>query len=54
MVLLLGPWALISLYFLEPQVTAIVSVFSLTFVIDALQILPRALLQRIFQFRTLA
>lgn len=44
----------ISLYFKEPQVALIVSVLSLTFVIDALQVLPRALLQRDLQFRTLA
>ena len=36
----------ISLYFQEPQVAAIVSILNLTFVIDALQILPRALLGR--------
>ena len=53
-VLYLGLSAPISLYFQEPQVAAIVSVLSLTFVIDALQILPRALLQRDLQFRTLA
>lgn len=53
-VLYLGLSTPISLYFQEPQVAAIVSVLSLTFVIDALQILPRALLQRDLQFRTLA
>lgn len=53
-VLYLALSAPISLYFQEPQVAAIVSVLSLTFVIDALQILPRALLQRDLQFRTLA
>jgi PST family polysaccharide transporter len=52
--LYLGLSVPISLYFQEPQVAAIVSVLSLTFVIDALQILPRALLQRDLQFRTLA
>lgn len=49
-----GLSAPISLYFKEPQVAAIVSALSLTFVFDALQILPRALLQRDLQFRTLA
>lgn len=44
----------ISLYFNEPQVALIISVLSLTFIFDALQILPRALLQRDLQFRTLA
>lgn len=44
----------ISAYFQEPQVADIVSVLSLTFIIDSLQILPRALLQRDLQFRTLA
>ena len=54
MLLYLGLSAPISLYFQEPQVATIVSALSLTFVIDALQILPRALLQRDLQFRTLA
>lgn len=44
----------ISIYFNEPQVALIISVLSLTFIFDALQILPRALLQRDLQFRTLA
>jgi PST family polysaccharide transporter len=44
----------IARYFSEPQVAMIVVVLSLTFVLDALQILPRALLQRDLQFRTLA
>lgn len=44
----------ISLYFNEPQVALIISVLSLTFLFDALQILPRALLQRDLRFRTLA
>jgi len=52
--LYLGLAAPISVYFQEPQVAAIVSVLSLTFIIDSLQILPRALLQRDLQFRTLA
>ncbi|MFO0707448.1 MAG: lipopolysaccharide biosynthesis protein [Nitrospira sp.] len=44
----------IALYFQEPQVATIVSVLSLTFILDALQILPRALLQRDLRFRALA
>lgn len=44
----------ISIYFREPQVAMIVSVLSLTFIFDAAQVLPRALLQRDLQFRTLA
>jgi PST family polysaccharide transporter len=54
MILYIGLSIPISLYFHEPQVAMIVSVLSLTFVLDALQILPRALLQRDLQFRTLA
>lgn len=44
----------ISLYFKEPQVALIVSALSLTFLLDALQVVPRAMLQRDLQFRTLA
>ena len=44
----------ISWYFREPAVAAIVVVLSLTFVTDALQLLPRALLQRDLRFQTLA
>lgn len=44
----------ISLYFKEPQVALIVSALSLTFLFDALQVFPRAMLQRDLQFRTLA
>ena len=44
----------ISLYFREPQVAGVVCALSLTFILDSLQILPRALLQRDLQFRTLA
>ena len=53
-ILFIGLSIPISLYFKEPQVALIVSVLSLTFLIDALQVLPRALLQRDLQFRTLA
>jgi PST family polysaccharide transporter len=38
----------------EPIVAALVSALSVTFVLDALQILPRAMLQRQLRFRTLA
>lgn len=44
----------VSAYFNEPAVIALVCALSLTFVIDAFQILPRALLQRELQFRRLA
>ena len=44
----------IASYFNEPAVTALVCALSLTFVIDAVQILPRAMLQRTLQFRRLA
>jgi PST family polysaccharide transporter len=44
----------ISLYFHEPQLASIVSFLSLTFIFDAAQVLPRALLQRDLRFRTLA
>jgi O-antigen/teichoic acid export membrane protein len=44
----------ISWYFREPAVAGIVVVLSLTFVTDALQLLPRALLQRDLRFQTLA
>lgn len=44
----------ISAYFNEPAVMAIVCVLSFTFIIDAFQVLPRALLQRELRFRRLA
>ncbi len=44
----------IASYFREPSVEPLVRVLSLTFVTDALQVLPRALLQRELRFRTLA
>ena len=44
----------IAKYFHEPDVAIIVSVLSITFVVDALQILPRAMLQRDLRFQTLA
>lgn len=44
----------ISWYFREPAVAAIVVVLSVTFVTDALQLLPRASLQRDLRFQTLA
>ena len=53
-VLFLGLSIPISLYFREPQVAGIVCALSVTFILDSLQILPRALLQRDLQFRTLA
>lgn len=53
-VMFLGLSIPISLYFREPQVVGIVCALSLTFTLDSLQILPRALLQRDLQFRTLA
>lgn len=54
MLLYIGLSIPISYYFHEPQVALIVTLLSLTFIIDALQILPRALLQRDLQFRTLS
>ena len=44
----------ISLYFREPTVAALVVALSLTMILDALQVVPRALLQRDLEFRTLA
>jgi teichuronic acid exporter len=44
----------ISLYFNEPEVAMIVAVLSVTLLLDSLQILPRAQLQRDLQFRSLA
>jgi len=44
----------IAAYFREPAVAAIVAVLSVTFIFDAMQVLPRALLQRDLRFRTLA
>jgi len=44
----------IAAYFREPAVAAIVAVLSVTFTFDAMQVLPRALLQRDLRFRTLA
>lgn len=44
----------IASYFREPAVAAIVAALSLTFIFDAVQVLPRALLQRDLRFRTLA
>jgi len=41
-------------FFKEPAVAGLIGVLSLTFVLDAIQILPRALLQRDLQFRRLA
>jgi len=44
----------IASYFREPAVAAIVAALSVTFIFDAMQVLPRALLQRDLRFRTLA
>jgi O-antigen/teichoic acid export membrane protein len=44
----------VSLYFHEPQVTPVILILCLTFITDSIQILPRALLQRDLQFKTLA
>jgi len=44
----------IALYFREPAVAAVIVVLSLTFLADSIQVLPRALLQRDLEFRTLA
>ena len=44
----------IAAYFREPAVAAIVAVLSVTFIFDAIQVVPRALLQRDLRFRTLA
>jgi teichuronic acid exporter len=45
---------LFAAFFREPAVQPIIMVLSLTFLIDALQIVPRALLQRDLQFQRLA
>lgn len=44
----------IALYFHEPAVAVLVMALSLTMILDALQVVPRALLQRDLEFRTLA
>lgn len=44
----------IASYFREPAVAGIVAALSLTFIFDAIQVLPRALLQRDLRFRTMA
>jgi PST family polysaccharide transporter len=44
----------IASFFREPAVAAVVAALSVTFVFDAVQVLPRALLQRDLRFRTLA
>jgi PST family polysaccharide transporter len=44
----------IAAYFREPAVAAVVVALSLNFVLDAVQVVPRALLQRDLRFRTLA
>jgi len=44
----------IAAIFREPAVALIVTVLSVTFLIDSIQLLPRALLQRDLAFRTLA
>lgn len=44
----------IAQYFHEPAVTALVMALSLTMILDAIQVVPRALLQRDLEFRTLA
>ena len=44
----------VASYFREPAVAAIVAALSLTFVFDAVQVVPRALLQWDLRFRTLA
>jgi PST family polysaccharide transporter len=44
----------IALYFHEPAVAVLVIALSLTMILDALQVVPRALLQRDLEFRTLA
>lgn len=41
-------------YFHEPEVAVIISVLSFTFLLDAIQIVPRAALQRDLAFKTLA
>jgi len=57
-VLLTGAFLALALpiasYFREPAVAAVVAVLSVTFILDAIQVLPRALLQRDLRFRTLA
>ncbi len=49
---MVSPW--IAAFFNEPQVTSIVVVLSALFITDALQVIPRAQLQRELQFRRLA
>lgn len=44
----------IATYFHEPAVATIVCALSLTFIADAIQVLPRSMLQREFRFRALA
>ncbi len=44
----------IAAYYREPLVAALISALCVTFVLDALQVLPRAMLQRQLRFRTLA
>ncbi len=43
-----------ALYFREPAVAGVIVALSLTFLLDSIQVLPRALLQRDLEFRTLA
>lgn len=50
-IVLSGP---IAVYFREMAVATVIAVLSLTSVTDSIQVLPRALLQRDLQFRTLA
>ncbi|MBN1466917.1 lipopolysaccharide biosynthesis protein, partial [candidate division KSB1 bacterium] len=44
----------VAAYFNEPAVAGLIAILSLTFIADALQILPRALLQRDLAFQRLA
>lgn len=50
-VMLSGP---VAMFFREPQVASLISALSLLCIADALQVVPRALLQRQMQFRKLA
>ncbi|MGD9597425.1 MAG: lipopolysaccharide biosynthesis protein [Steroidobacteraceae bacterium] len=50
-VLLSGP---VAMFFDEPQVASLISALSLLCIADALQVVPRALLQREMEFRKLA
>ena len=50
-IVLSGP---IAVYFREVAVATVIMALSLTSVIDSIQVLPRALLQRDLEFRTLA